>query len=351
LTDQGFVQLARLERRWMCLLAHEQDAGRLALDMAEDAIREDRLGKVLVLDGALEEAEAIAALRSARLACGRHGLGTCLQRLRPTREALATLEAAFAGHGMTKAHKATLAVLDARNGLVAGHRGLVGKVVAKKRATAGGPDIDSGDLFQEATFALMRAVDRFRPAYGNSFASYAYRGIEGAVVQASLQQRQIIAVPEEARRLRAQAAKVRDAFLAAKGRQPSEGELARTLGCAPASLREMETWGQASLSLDAWPSDGGEGGASTPHERYAGISADPGETMDRAQAKQSLAKAVAGIADPRIRKAMVARLQRLEKAETAERSVRATRVGREEARGFELLRQDPMLRKLWEAVA
>ena len=353
--NQGFALLARLERRWILALAREKSAGRLALDMAEDAVHADQLKKMLVLGDEHEELEALSALRRARLPGVQIGLIARLLKLRPTRDALVELSSRLRAESLGAALMATEAVLEARNALVTEHLGLVQSLLSKNRSKVGGKDIDGSDLFQEATFAVMRAVDRFRTAEGNAFATYASRGILGALVQNSIQQRQIIGIPEDSRSLKAQVAKARAQHQLKTGQQPSLLQLAQTLGLAPERIREMDGWGHAYLGLDAGPT-GAEGDKQGSFQDcLAGDAPDPGERLDQEAVSKHLGRAIKDLGDLRASKAVQERLRHLREADapeaSAHRHVQPRQPSREEVRAYGLLRQNPNLRKAWESVA
>jgi len=114
--------------------------------------------------------------------------------------------------------------LEARHRLVEANEGLVWTLVNRL------PKALQDEAAQEAFLALMEAIDRFQIGFGAAFSSYAWRGLEQAVGQATRQQVQLIRVPDEVFRRRA-------AYLAAEhtlkhrlGRDPRRHEVAQALG-------------------------------------------------------------------------------------------------------------------------
>ncbi|MFM9082810.1 MAG: FliA/WhiG family RNA polymerase sigma factor [Actinomycetota bacterium] len=123
----------------------------------------------------------------------------------------------------------------AREWLVVHYASLV-KFVAG-RLSAGLPrSVDTGDLVSAGVFGLMDAIDKFDPAHGAKFETYAIPRIRGAILDGL---RALDWVP---RTVRSRARSVQDAISELEGtlgRQPTDDEIAATLGI---ETTELEKW-------------------------------------------------------------------------------------------------------------
>lgn len=125
--------------------------------------------------------------------------------------------------------------VTARDWLVVHYASLV-KFVAG-RLSAGLPrSVDTGDLVSAGVFGLMNAIDRFDPANGAKFETYAIPRIRGAILDGL---RALDWVP---RSVRSRARSVQDAIAALEhqlGRTPTDDELAAELSI---TTEELEKW-------------------------------------------------------------------------------------------------------------
>lgn len=109
------------------------------------------------------------------------------------------------------------------------------------------------DLFQVASFGLVKAIDRFDPARGRAFSSFAVPTILGELKRYFRDSGWAVHVPRGARE-RAGKVEVAERLLAGQtGRSPTVGELARYLGVSEEEvLDSLETaQAYAAVSLDA----------------------------------------------------------------------------------------------------
>ncbi|MGA0862652.1 MAG: FliA/WhiG family RNA polymerase sigma factor [Ilumatobacteraceae bacterium] len=123
----------------------------------------------------------------------------------------------------------------AREWLVVHYASLV-KFVAGRLAAGLPRSVDTGDLVSAGVFGLMGAIERFDPANGAKFESYAIPRIRGAILDGL---RALDWVP---RSVRSRARSVQDAIAALEhelGRSPSDDEIAAELKI---DVAELESW-------------------------------------------------------------------------------------------------------------
>lgn len=124
---------------------------------------------------------------------------------------------------------------SAREWLVVHYASLV-KFVAGRLAAGLPRSVDTGDLVSAGVFGLMGAIDRFDPANGAKFETYAIPRIRGAILDGL---RALDWVP---RSVRSRARSVQDAIASLEhelGRTPSDEEIAAELQI---DVAELEKW-------------------------------------------------------------------------------------------------------------
>jgi RNA polymerase sigma factor for flagellar operon FliA len=139
-----------------------------------------------------------------------------------------TVETAWAAWHGSRDHAA-------REWLVVHYASLV-KFVAGRLAAGLPRSVDTGDLVSAGVFGLMGAIERFDPANGAKFESYAIPRIRGAILDGL---RALDWVP---RSVRSRARSVQDAIASLEhelGRSPTDDEIAAELKI---DVAELESW-------------------------------------------------------------------------------------------------------------
>lgn len=107
------------------------------------------------------------------------------------------------------------------------------------------------DLIQEGNLGLLRAVERFNPARGHKFSTYATYWIRQAIIRALAQQSRLIRLPvhvsDRLQRLRRAEAALEQRL----GRMPTQRELADAIGLPEPSVHALRHLSRVELSLEA----------------------------------------------------------------------------------------------------
>jgi RNA polymerase sigma-B factor len=93
------------------------------------------------------------------------------------------------------------------------------------------------DLEQIGMIGLLRAIDRFDPTKGVSFSSFAVPYIRGEILHFLRDHATVVKIPRRWNEFHAQANKIERHWVVAKGRPPTETELAKEMGTRVTKLR------------------------------------------------------------------------------------------------------------------
>lgn len=135
---------------------------------------------------------------------------------------------------------------EARGLLLERHRRLIGSVVRRFAATPA----EEEDLFQVASMGFLRALDRFDPAHGVRFTTYAVPCMVGEI-RSYLRDLGPVKVARSLRELAGRARRIQSELAACSGREPTVTEVADALGVDVAELITALDAGIPPASLDS----------------------------------------------------------------------------------------------------
>jgi RNA polymerase primary sigma factor len=145
------------------------------------------------------------------------------------------------------ATKARRGDVEARQDLITANLRLV--VYVAKRFMGRG--LALGDLIEEGNLGLIRAAEKFKPAKGFRFRTYATWWIRQAVQRGLANHAATVRLPVHIAEAVGRLARERERLATKLGREPHEEELATALKVKPERVREWQRASRQSLSLDA----------------------------------------------------------------------------------------------------
>ncbi len=118
-------------------------------------------------------------------------------------------------------------------------------------------DVELDELVSAGTMGLMEALDRFEPARGLAFSTFAVPRVRGAILD---ELRRIDHVPSSIRRRTRALSSARESLRHELGREPVGEEIAKVLGLDLPSLWKLEAEAEGTMraTLDGWSMDEGD---------------------------------------------------------------------------------------------
>jgi len=144
---------------------------------------------------------------------------------------------------------------DVRDQLIMQYAPLVKYVVGRMVVSLPGV-INNEDILSYGTIGLIQAVDRFDPAQGVKFETYAIRRIKGSIIDAI---RSLHPLSRDTNRRAREIERAYDELTLTFGRTPEDGEVAEHLGLTiPEFRRQLMETGTTIVSLDTPLGDAGD---------------------------------------------------------------------------------------------
>lgn len=137
----------------------------------------------------------------------------------------------------------------------------IAAVLAKKFVGRG---VDYDDLYQVASLALIKGVERFDETLGLQFSTYITPTITGEIKNYFRDHSRLVHLPRKVSELRGGIRNATEAFFSEHGRKPTAKELAALLHVSEEEILRCAEAGGV-ISLDK-PADGGESGTMSFHE-------------------------------------------------------------------------------------
>jgi len=163
--------------------------------------------------------------------------------------------------------------------------------IARTYRTAG---VDLADLVQEGNVGLLRAVERFDPAFGVRFSTYATYWIRQAVRHGMSKMGHAIALPDDKRASLLELRRAEEALTQALGRTPLESEIANELGLSVEALYQLRRTEMRVVSANVRI---GEDGETELIEMLDGESEQGDDAVDRSDLSEALERVLANLGE------------------------------------------------------
>jgi RNA polymerase primary sigma factor len=154
--------------------------------------------------------------------------------------------------------------------------------IARTYRTAG---VDLADLVQEGNVGLLRAVERFDPAFGVRFSTYATYWIRQAVRHGMSKMGHAIALPDDKLASLLELRRAEEDLTQVLGRTPSEAEIAAELGLNVDALYQLRRTEMRVVSANVRI---GEDGETELLEMLDGASEEGDDAVDRSDLSDAL---------------------------------------------------------------
>ncbi|MEM6992612.1 MAG: sigma-70 family RNA polymerase sigma factor [Myxococcota bacterium] len=274
-SDKPTAEIAALRSAASALKMQRNVAHRKAYEAATEALA----ARLATLDGECMLADRIAS--ELQMLGDGHTRGLSLQvrppraDSRPFAALLAAVRAASAAH------------TTERNRFAKANLRLVVRMAHRHR----GSGLSIGDLVQEGNLGLLKAVDRFDPARGFRFSTYASWWIRHYMRRAIVNRSRTIRLPQHLHTLANKVSRTRRELRGRLGRDPSRQELAAAAQTSEAKLTLVdEALATKALSLDATTS--GDDPRPIVEMLAAPTERGPGEDLDLQRASARLHGAI-----------------------------------------------------------
>ena len=138
--------------------------------------------------------------------------------------------------------------LKARSRMISANMKLVVAVVGRVKTTQ--VHMSTQDLIQEGAIGLVRAVEKFEPARGYKFSTYAYWWIRQGIARASEHQEKAIRIPANVQKTAKQIAEIKARLSTKLGKEPTILEIASEMEEKPERIKRILLLDVATVSFD-----------------------------------------------------------------------------------------------------
>lgn len=159
------------------------------------------------------------------------------------------------------------------------------------------------DLIQEGNIGLMRALDKFEPARGLKFVTYAHWWVRQAISRAITEQNRTVRLPNHVLERKSKLRAAVDRLWSQYGRPPTSDELAVALGWTRQEVEELQSAVQPLVRLQQPLTEDGITAVDLVQDDQA---PQPDELLAEDQLREHLARCLAGLTE---REAFVIRLR------------------------------------------